>query len=375
MSQSKRILCFDVLRALAMIAGVFFHGALPYMTTQSEWAIFDIKTSPLFDIFAWSLHRVRIPIFFLISGYLSLSSYEKKGAKHYFSIRFKKIFFPFVMAYLIIVPVIKSIAFSISKDGCLTDKLACLTEMNWPYTLSNVLANETLHLWFLYYLFIYQILFHFFHMFGLHKFSFRQKNISLVFILLVVQCLMTTWTSINSSFSLVIDPVSFIYYGVYFFAGTTLHDIDIEKLFLGQLRWRTVLVSLALLIVTPLLFLYRKTYPDSIWISSLTPIVSFCSIIFSLNTIGLLFGLTLKYCKRMPKQLLYLLDSSYWIYLWHIIPLILLQVLVNDSDYFILAKYFFVTLTSLIILLVFYHYSVRYTFIGTFLHGKRNSNS
>ena len=108
MQKNKRIIAFDAMRALAMIAGVFFHGALAYMTTKSEWALFDIKTNVAFDLFTWGLHRVRIPIFFIISGYLSKVSYEFKGHQGFLKVRFKKIFIPFALSYLIIVPFIMS---------------------------------------------------------------------------------------------------------------------------------------------------------------------------------------------------------------------------------------------------------------------------
>lgn len=376
MQKNKRIIAFDAMRALAMIAGVFFHGALAYMTTKTEWALFDIKTNVAFDLFTWGLHRVRIPIFFIISGYLSKISYELKGHQGFLKVRFKKIFIPFALSYLIIVPFIMSMVVRIRNSSCSENtSFDCLVNISWPYSVTNVFTSETLHLWFLYFLFLYQVLFYLIKKLKIRKISFEKLNISLAVALLISQCLMKSWTTTNTSSELIIDPVSFVYYGIFFLWGTQLFYQDIETLFSKFLTKRNFLMLVTLFIMTPLFFLLKKNNPNASYLFYLTPFVSLLSVLFSILSILVLFAAGLKFFKTIPKSLAYLLDASYWIYLWHIIPLIVFQSYINNLDFFILGKFLFVTLLSLIVLILFYHSCVRYTFIGTFLHGKRSRRS
>jgi len=260
----------------------------------------------------------------------------------------------------------------IRDSGCHGSGLsACLLGISNPYTIQNIFTTETLHLWFLYYLFIYQLLFYAYRKLTLKTPNYRKTNITLFILLVISQILMKSWTTTNSSSDLIIDPVSFLYYGIFFFWGSVLAKQDIDKTFNHFQGKRFIALSVALLLITPLFFLFKKLNPDSNILGLLTPVVALCSIVFSISTIGIIFNLTLRTIKSASPVISYLLDSSYWIYLWHIIPLILLQSLVNDLDYFIAAKYLFVTISSLIIMIIFYHLFARFTPIGTFLHGKR----
>ncbi len=61
----QRLHYLDNLRALAMIAGVFFHAALAYSPMlNSYWLSADSQQSPLVDVVGFFMHLFRMPLFF-----------------------------------------------------------------------------------------------------------------------------------------------------------------------------------------------------------------------------------------------------------------------------------------------------------------------
>ena len=66
----SRLYYFDNLRALAMIAGVFFHAALAYSPmSHNIWLSADIEQSIIVDWISWFTHLFRMPLFFVIAGF------------------------------------------------------------------------------------------------------------------------------------------------------------------------------------------------------------------------------------------------------------------------------------------------------------------
>ena len=68
----------------------------------------------------------------------------------------------------------------------------------------------------------------------------------------------------------------------------------------------------------------------------------------------------------------YLSDSAYWMYLMHLTLVIALQAWVRTWDVAPVLKFALIVLTTCAILLVLYQLVVRYTIIGTMLNGKRS---
>jgi glucan biosynthesis protein C len=65
---TERIHYLDNLRALAMLLGVFLHGALAYANpTQIVWLVTDPQSSVLLDATFNFIHLFRMALFFLIS--------------------------------------------------------------------------------------------------------------------------------------------------------------------------------------------------------------------------------------------------------------------------------------------------------------------
>lgn len=81
---SDRIHHLDNLRALAMLLGIYLHGALAYAKpSQLFWLATDRSGSVAIDAsFLW-IHLFRMCLFFLLSGYSSKLMVQRKGLKHF----------------------------------------------------------------------------------------------------------------------------------------------------------------------------------------------------------------------------------------------------------------------------------------------------
>ena len=68
----------------------------------------------------------------------------------------------------------------------------------------------------------------------------------------------------------------------------------------------------------------------------------------------------------------YLADASYWVYLMHMATVIFFVTLLNPYDWHWSVKLVLTVGGSMPILLVTYHYLVRFTWIGAILNGRRH---
>jgi peptidoglycan/LPS O-acetylase OafA/YrhL len=98
------------------------------------------------------------------------------------------------------------------------------------------------------------------------------------------------------------------------------------------------------------------------------------SLLTWLITFGFL-GLALVAFNRPRPVIRYLADSSYWIYLCHLPIVGLLQVDLFPVQASALVKFLIVLTVTLGMGLASYHVFVRYTFLGTWLHGRRTRPS
>ncbi len=78
---SERLHYMDNLRAIIMIAGVFFHAALAYSPfLHSVWMSADSINSPAMDWFIHFSHAFHMPLFFLLAGFFAALLIERRGS-------------------------------------------------------------------------------------------------------------------------------------------------------------------------------------------------------------------------------------------------------------------------------------------------------
>ena len=87
-----------------------------------------------------------------------------------------------------------------------------------------------------------------------------------------------------------------------------------------------------------------------------------------------LIGLFKFLLSREKFSIRYYSDASYWMYLIHLPLVILAQGLITDWHIHESLKFFKISLSVTVVLLISYRFFVRYTFIGTLLNDVRTKN-
>jgi len=105
-----------------------------------------------------------------------------------------------------------------------------------------------------------------------------------------------------------------------------------------------------------------------IWYHFLT---SLCQVFFAWLMIFGCIGLFRRFFGGENKNVRYISDASYWLYITHIFPITILQIWVSDWQYPSFLKFLFICALAMGILLLIYEYAIRYTWVGTMLNGKR----
>lgn len=145
----------DWLRALAILALLFFHSAMPYVA-EWQWHVKNAQTSNLLMELNFFLSRFRMALLFVIAGVASQFMLRRRGPSLFLRDRARRLLVPLVFGMLVIVP--PQIYFERVASGAFTGSFAEF----WPRTLAlkPYPQGDTSwhHLWFIFYLFLYSAL-------------------------------------------------------------------------------------------------------------------------------------------------------------------------------------------------------------------------
>lgn len=155
METAQRQTYLDWLRIISIFGVLFFHAAMPYVAEDS-WHIKNHETSHLLMESNYFLHLFRMPLLFFISGTVSYFMMQRRSTLSFIGLRFRRLFIPLVVGMLIIVP--PQIYIERLNNGFTGNYWDFYkTVFNFvPYPKGNFSWH---HLWFIAYLFIYDILF------------------------------------------------------------------------------------------------------------------------------------------------------------------------------------------------------------------------
>ena len=142
-----RLVFVDVLRVAVIVLVVAFHAAQPYGPTGGEWPVTDPANSELLrPFFPWGA-AFGMGLFFLLVGYFTPRSYDKKGARRFLKGRWKRIGVPMVLFMLVVhLPVVYLVE---SPRPSLGELVRSLYGSGWQ--------NVYLHLWFLGHVLLYSL--------------------------------------------------------------------------------------------------------------------------------------------------------------------------------------------------------------------------
>jgi glucans biosynthesis protein C len=156
---SVRLHYLDNLRAFAMLAGIFFHAALAYSPMlHSVWPSADATNHWGFDVFAWSSHLFRMPVFFMMAGFFAALLIQKRGGWAFAKNRLVRIALPLVL----FLPILSGLTLWIIADAVanVIHKSPFLGFVQMMMTMPEPpqAPLNTMHLWFLYHLLFFYVL-------------------------------------------------------------------------------------------------------------------------------------------------------------------------------------------------------------------------
>ncbi len=330
-SASDRIFAFDVLRASAMQLGIVYHVANFYSVDPDEMWSVEKSHSVAFDIVFRVIHVIRMPLFFVLSGFFASLTYERRGANGFLRARRRRLLWPLLFSLLVINPIVVAMVAWI--DG-------------FSATLPEILAErgpKTGVYWFLYYLIIYSV----FGVLGAQLWSSRRvpevvrRAIDRVVVTrwaLVVFGLPTTvifacsskWSDIGYGESYVPVPTVFLYYGCFFVFGWLLQKRRgaLASMREHRIGYFALLVVAASAVVGLLRFEESAGHPLFAWLHracALAYTVVAWSAVFSLigfasHHLSPRPGAPPRPPRSLPlgRAVSYAVDASYWTYLVHL---------------------------------------------------------
>lgn len=154
MKNTERQTYLDWLRILSIAGVLFFHSAMPFVA-EDGWHLKNAETSNLLMESNFFLHLFRMPLLFFISGTVSYYMMQKRSAVTFIGLRFRRLFIPLLAGMFIIVP-----------PQIYMERLASGYQGNfwswYPDVFNFILYPKGSfswhHLWFIAYLFIYDIM-------------------------------------------------------------------------------------------------------------------------------------------------------------------------------------------------------------------------
>ena len=158
------------------------------------------------------------------------------------------------------------------------------------------------------------------------------------------------------------------FYALFFGFGIIYHVCDGFDGQISKRWWATLLIGL--FIIFP--FGLATTFQ----LDSNSKINSFLSVLFQATypwmMIFGLMGMFRKFFSNTNKNIRYLSDASYWLYLMHLPLIILSQIIIQEWEFPATLKFLLICTVITAFLLLIYQKLVRYSWLGALLNGRRN---
>jgi len=351
----------DVLRASAILLGVFSHAARAYVPgIERYYPIADPASHALFAVLSNVVNSFRMQVFFALSGFFAHLVLERRGAREFLRDRARRLVVPFCAALPIIVAMDLLVRGWSASRGLLSPL----------YRDGAAWTPAPLHLWFLQYLFLYCVI----------AWALARRGVTgaraarwlarglrrpeaLVWLALPLALLLALHPGLNPARSFLPQPMTFLEYACFFGTGWLLWDarasLDAMKRRGGWLFAAGLLLALALAMSSfQWRFVGRAAYAFVPWL------VAFGAI-----------GLSLRVPNAPRPRLRFLVEASYWVYLVHLPIVQLLQVGLGGASWPAAPKFLVVVSTTFLVTLVSFAAFVRGGVLGQWLGAARRPAS
>lgn len=388
MSDQERLHALDAVRGFALLLGVAFHAAMPFIPGMPHgvWSVVDTSPSLALADFAFVSHIFRMVLFYFIAGFFARMLLEKRGARGFWANRCKRILIPFVVGWLVLYPAIAAVwVVGIMRDsgGVLPKPPASV-----PHTFA---AFPLVHLWFLYNLMIFYVI-----VLGIRglvravdRSGALRAAVDRLVTVSVSGCFAVLLLAVPVSLSLLSVPnwrylqgiltpdhsliptlPAFVGYATAVACGWLIHRQP-GGLQLIQRRWPQHLAIAVVATAVCCAYLGGQSPIAQVPHGTGHVIYTFAYGIAAWGWTFAITGLALASCAGYSPVRRYLADASYWIYLAHLPLIAAIGVWVGHWPLHWSIKYAFTLSVSLALLLLSYHYLVRPSFIGQQLNGRR----
>jgi peptidoglycan/LPS O-acetylase OafA/YrhL len=397
MQPADRLHALDAVRAYALLLGVVLHGAAAFLEGFPIPMWLDTPSDAGAPTLYYVIHMFRMSAFFLIAGFFARVLVERRGVKAFVKDRGKRVALP-----LVLFSVVASLAAGVGLVlGALPHGVDFLTSLVQtaqpqpgaaPAPQAGAAGGFNLgHLWFLYYLLIFYVLalalrwlVHAVDSRGVlaaagdRLVAFVMRGVwGPVLIALPIAAYLyqleswTEWLGLPAPFLITPNPTALIGYGMAFGLGWLLNRqvqalLDLQRIWYVYLALAVALTIFCLTTIgtTPRWsggilagtdrLLYTAAYVVGLW----------CWVFAFV-------GAAVRFLSTPHRVTRYLADASYWVYLMHLSTLMFFITLLKPFDWHWSIKLMIYIGGSMPILLVTYHWFVRFTWIGAMLNGRR----
>ena len=371
---SPRYHALDSLRAVMMLLGIYLHVACAYGTLKDTWWYQDSRQSPVFDYILMAVHLFRMPVFYVMAGFFAALLYTRRGTVAFLKNRASRILAPFFLAMLAFFPILTGMQ-RISRGWTYA--------RTWDWLIAGQFLKwlHPMHLWFLWYLALLYVIAIVVLVrsrragFSWVEYWFRRavraEWAPAIFAVPAFGCLLLMQYGLLDTPHEFVPQWHLLFTYAYFFGfGWALYlSADLLARF-GRHAWRNTLIA-AVLTACNLVFLMRQVavMPKRDWIgfagAAATGALAAWFVIFGVT------GLFLRYLDRPIPAMRYLSDSAYWMFLFHPVPVLALNIVFSSLAWSPFVKMGVILAITSVIVLATYHYGVRSTWIGVLLNGRR----
>ena len=384
----RRYYGLDALRGGMMMLGIVLHGATFYLVSPPATMPIptDRNNAYVFDLLFHFIHSFRMPTFFVLAGFFTSLLVEKRGLWGTYKNRAARVLAPFLAGLVTVLPLaglfmldfMLSVRFGV--HDILPDPLL-LRQLGKELREAGVpLGQPALgHLWFLYYLCFFYLLIPFCQFLVKGSLAIQPRLRSLLasrvaLVPLAIYTAVTLWPfrggQVHEGFIFITPHVpSLIYYGSFFVFGYVFHFYSDFLVGLGRyVPWCAALALLLFPLSLYVTHLEHVAVAPAFGNHLLAVLVhGFCT----WTLICLFIGSALRYFDYESPWILYISQSSYWVFLAHLPAAAFAGWWLVPYDLPAIVKFLCVTTFTTVVCFVTYHYWVQCTWISAFLNGRR----
>lgn len=384
----RRYFGLDALRGGMMMLGIVLHAAWLYLASPPPTIPLptDRNNSVVFDVIFSFIHSFRMPTFFVLAGFFSALLTEKRGLWGTYKDRARRVLAPLAVGIVTILPLTGLIMldFMLSARFATHDLIpdrGAISALRDEMAAQGVPTGRPAlgHLWFLYYLCFFYLLIPLCRFLVQHSLSFedrlRRWLVSPFMLLpLALYTAATLWPyhggQVHEGF-IYFKPhlPSLVYYGSFFVLGYAFHHY---REFLHSLPRKVPSCAMLAAILFPVA-LYASQLDNGARGARLALHLGavLANGLCTWALIYLFLGSALRFFDRGSPWILYVSQSSYWVYLVHLPLVFLAGWWLVQFDFPSPLKFLLVCGFTTVVAFATFHYWVQKTWLSDFLHGRR----